>query len=264
MTRRVSRVRRSVMRVTLAGRIALVTGGSRGIGRGIAVALAGAGAKVALTYRAEAKRASAVCDEIRSKGGVAEAIAMQLADRASIAAAFARVRERFGAPDILVNNAAISQDKPFESITDEDWDRMLSVNLGGPFRCSQIALAAMIEKRWGRIVNVGSIGGQWGGFNQVHYAAAKAGLINLTRSIAKLHSKDGVTANCISPGLVATDMSAAELATDAGREKARNIPAQRLGTVEEVGAAAVFLASDAAGYVTGQTINLNGGMYFST
>jgi NAD(P)-dependent dehydrogenase (short-subunit alcohol dehydrogenase family) len=161
-----------------------------------------------------------------------------------------------------VNNAAMAQEKPFEAITDEDLARMLEVNLCGPFRCAQLALPAMLAKGFGRIVNLSSIGGQWGGMMQVHYAAAKAGLINFTRSLAKLYSGRGITANAIAPGLVATDMSAAELASPAGREKARAIPAQRLGTVAEVGAAAVFLASDAAGYLTGQTLNLNGGMYF--
>ncbi len=248
--------------MTLRTRVALVTGGSRGLGRGIALALAKAGAKVLLTYRDNAEAAARVCAEIRAQGGEADAAAMELQSRPSIAAAFEQVRARFGAPHILVNNAAMGQEKPFETITDEDWDRMLAVNLGGPFRCAQLALPAMIERGFGRIINVSSIGGQWGGLNQVHYAAAKAALINFTRSLARLYSAKGITANAIAPGLVATDMSAQELASPAGREKVRNIPAQRLGTVDEVGAAAVFLAGEASAYLTGQTLNLNGGMYF--
>jgi acetoacetyl-CoA reductase/3-oxoacyl-[acyl-carrier protein] reductase len=248
--------------MTLTGKVALVTGGSRGLGRGIALALAKAGAKVLLTYRGNAEAAARVCEEIRAQGGGADATAMELQSRPSIAAAFEHLRAGFGAPDILVNNAAISQEKPFEALSDEDWDRMLAVNLGGPFRCTQLALPKMLERGFGRIINVSSIGGQWGGFNQVHYAAAKAALINFTRSLARLYSAKGVTANAIAPGLVATDMSAQELASPAGREKARNIPAQRLGTVDEVGAAAVFLAGEDSGYLTGQTLNLNGGMYF--
>ncbi|MCZ6597826.1 MAG: SDR family NAD(P)-dependent oxidoreductase, partial [Planctomycetota bacterium] len=155
----------------------------------------------------------------------------------------------------------IAQEKPFLELTDEDWERMFSVNLLGAVRCVREVLPAMRAARFGRIVNVSSIGGQWGGTNQVHYAASKAALISLTRSLAKLASGDGVTCNAIAPGLVATGMSAPELATDAGREKLRGIPAGRLGTVDEVGAAVAWLSSDGAAYVTGQTLNLNGGMY---
>jgi NAD(P)-dependent dehydrogenase (short-subunit alcohol dehydrogenase family) len=139
---------------------------------------------------------------------------------------------------------------------------MMAINLRGPFVLIQEVLPKMMETGWGRILNISSIGGQWGGYNQVHYAAAKAGLINLTRSIAKIYSGYGITSNAIAPGLVATDMTANELSTIAGQEKLNNIPSRRLGTVEEIAAAAIFLASDEASYITGQTINVNGGMYF--
>lgn len=191
------------------------------------------------------------------------ALHLDLARRTSICKALEQVRDHLGGEvGVLVNNGAIAQEKPFLEITDADWDRMLAVNLRGPFALSQEVLPAMIKAGWGRIINIVSIGGQWGGMNQVHYAAAKAGLINLTRSLAKLYSCHGITCNAVAPGLVATDMSAAELASAAGQEKVNNIPARRLGTVEEVAAAVAFLASEVAGYVTGQTLNLNGGMYF--
>jgi len=183
--------------------------------------------------------------------------------RDSIRSAIDRCVSHFSGPiSILVNNAAISQEKPFDTITDEDWDHMLAVNLRGPFAFSQEVLLGMIKNRWGRIVNIASIGGQWGGHNQVHYAAAKAGLINFTRSIAKIYSKHGITCNAVSPGLVQTDMSSHELETEVGKEKVKNIPVGRIGTVEEVASAVLYLCSDEASYITGQTINVNGGMYF--
>src|SRR5262249_14832892 len=154
--------------------------------------------------------------------------------------------------------------KPFLEIDDADWTTMLSVNLVGAARCIREVLPSMLAGKQGRIINVSSIGGQWGGMNQVHYAAAKAGLINLTRSMAKLYSKEGITCNAIAPGLIATEMSAAELDTPQGQDKVKSIPCGRLGTTEEAGALAVYLASDAAGYLTGQTFNLNGGMYTAT
>ena len=163
----------------------------------------------------------------------------------------------------MVNNGAISQEKPFDSITDSDWESMISVNLQGPFRVIQEVIPSMVENQWGRVINIASIGGQWGGFNQVHYAAAKAGLINLTRSVAKIYSKHGITSNAISPGLVATAMAEDELSTEAGKEKVKGIPINRIGTVEEIGATVVFLSQEGSSYITGQTLNLNGGMFFS-
>ena len=175
----------------------------------------------------------------------------------------AEIYERFSSPvNILVNNGAIAQEKPFQQLTDQDWERMLAINLRGPFACIQEVLPQMLEQQWGRIVNVVSIGGQWGGANQVHYAAAKAGLINLTRSMAKLYSCKGITSNAVSPGLVQTDMTRTELSTKAGRAKVASIPVGRIGTSYEVAAAVKFLCSDEASYITGQTINVNGGMYF--
>lgn len=239
--------------------IVLVTGGSRGIGAGIARKFLEIGYPVAVGYNRYAEGALTLAAEF----SLAYPVALSVENRSSIRVALTEVRQHFGGEvSVLVNNAAIAQEKPFLTITDDDWDRMLAVNLRGPFALTQEVLPAMQTQRWGRIVNISSIGGQWGGFNQVHYAASKAALINFTRSIAKIYSADGVTCNAIAPGLVATAMSAAELASTEGQEKVKNIPACRLGTPEEVAAAVAYLASDEAGYVTGQTLNLNGGMYF--
>ncbi|MEW6074648.1 MAG: 3-oxoacyl-ACP reductase FabG [Planctomycetota bacterium] len=240
------------------GRVALVTGASRGIGRGIAAALAAAGCRVAAGWREHGELAA---DLAALHPGIVP-VAIDVREPGSVAAAFRRTRAALGPVEILVNNAGIAQEKPFLELSDEDWRAMLEVNLLGSVRCARVALPDMLSRGFGRIVNVASIGGQWGGVNQLHYAAAKAALVNLTRSLARLYSGRGITCNAISPGLVATEMSAPELASPAGRAKLAGIPAGRLGTVEEVGAAAVYLASDAAGYVTGQTLNLNGGMYF--
>jgi acetoacetyl-CoA reductase/3-oxoacyl-[acyl-carrier protein] reductase len=243
-------------------RVAFVSGASRGIGAAIAQKLASQGLAVVVGYRVQAAAAEAVVAQIREAGGEARSCAIDLADRTSIQSAFADTVAAFGSLDVLVNNAAMAQEKPFLTITDEDWDAMLATNLRGPFVCAQEALPGMIERGWGRIVNIVSIGGQWGGINQIHYASAKAGLIGLTRSLAKTFSQDGITCNAVSPGLVATEMTAAELATPAGLEKARQIPAGRIGTAEEIAAAVAYLVGPGSDYISGQTINVNGGMYF--
>jgi acetoacetyl-CoA reductase/3-oxoacyl-[acyl-carrier protein] reductase len=246
-------------------RVALVTGGSRGIGRAIASTLAVRGHAVALTYATSERAAHDVAEGIRRNGGQALAIRLLAEDRASIRRAADEARNAFGSViTVLVNNAAIAQEKPFGEITDADWDRMFAVNLRGPFVCAQEVLPDMLKQGWGRIVNISSVGGQWGGVLQVHYACAKAGLNNLTRSLAKLYSADGITANTVAAGLVATTMIAAELETEAGKDKVRHIPMGRIATPEEVAAIVAFLASDDAAYITGQTINANGGMYFGS
>ena len=237
--------------------VALVTGASRGIGAGIARALAREGHTVAVGYHRREDDAVRIARELDGL-----AVRLELGEPEDVARAVEHVSAELGPPLILVNNAAIAQEKPFEELSEEDWERMLSVNLLGAVRTTRACLGPMLDASFGRIVNVSSIGGQWGGKNQVHYAASKAALINFTQSLARLYSARGVTANALAPGLIATEMSAAELGTDAGREKVRGIPAGRLGTVEEAGAAVAFLCSEGAAYVTGQTINLNGGMLF--
>ena len=239
-------------------RVALVTGGSRGIGYAITQSLAHNGIRVVCTFNNREDAAKDLVDELQKDGFDAMAIQMSVEERTDVIEALRLVRDSWGSVDILVNNAAMAQEKPFDTITDQDWDRMMAVNLRGPFICAQECLPDMIERGWGRIINISSIGGQWGGFNQVHYAASKAGLINFTRSLAKLYSGHGVTTNAVAIGLVQTDMSAAELATEAGQQKVRAIPRGRLGTVKDISDAVIFLASDQADYITGQTINLNG------
>ncbi len=250
------------MDVSLKGKVALVTGGSRGIGLGIARGLAECGCAVALTYVRNKEMAEKSIQDMAAFGALAIAVHLVVEERQSVQKAMKTVSSELGSVNILVNNAAIAQEKPFETITDEDWDLVLATNLRGPFACIQEVLPDMLASGWGRIINISSIGGQWGGLNQVHYAAAKAGLINLTRSMAKIYSHKGITCNAIAPGLIATDMSTAELETEAGKEKVKHIPASRLGNVEEVAATVAFLCTDGASYITGQTLNLNGGMYF--
>jgi len=242
-------------------RVALVTGASRGIGRGIALALAADGVAVGVGYHGRADAAAAVADGIVAAGGRALPVQLAVEDRDSVAAALIALRARLGPVTILVNNAAVAHEVPFAAITDADWDRVLGVNLRGAFTCTQEVLPDMQAARWGRIVNVTSIGGQIGGVNQVHYAAAKAGLVSLTRSLARLYGPEGITCNAVAPGLVPTDMSARELASEGGQAKLATLPLGRAGTVEEVASVVAFLAGDGAGYVTGQTVNVNGGAY---
>ena len=212
------------MNKTIEKKVVLVTGGSRGIGQGIAKGLAACGYSVASAYSHSRELAEDTAQSIVLSGGQAISVHLAVEDRNSIRKALGIIKTELGSINVLVNNAAIAQEKPFESITDDDWDRVLGINLRGPFACTQEVLPDMLAIGWGRIINISSIGGQWGGFNQVHYAAAKAGLINLTRSMAKIYSHTGITCNAIAPGLIATDMSAAELETEAGKEKVKNIP----------------------------------------
>ena len=240
-------------------RVVLITGAGRGIGTVIGEQFLEAGYRVALGFCHQ----PGDTERLASLFPAAFPIRIDVSDRTSVRTALSGIMGKFGATaDILVSNGAIAQEKPFPELTDGDWDRMLAVNLRGPFVCAQEVLPAMLERQWGRIVNIVSIGGQWGGMNQVHYAAAKAGLINLTRSLAKLYSERGITCNAVSPGLVETDMTRNELTSEAGQAKVKGIPAGRIGTAAEVTAAVRFLCSEEASYISGQTINVNGGMYF--
>jgi 3-oxoacyl-[acyl-carrier protein] reductase len=243
----------------LAGRRVVVTGGSRGIGRAIALACAREGARVGITYRAEAAAAAAVVEAVRAAGGEAVAAAMDVRDREAVRAALATLVGRLGGLDVLVNNAGINKPCDFDRITDADWDDVLAVNLRGPFVCTQEALAHLGPGAV--VVNVGSVSGQYGGPRTAHYAASKGGLIALTQCMARFLAPRGVRANLVSPGLVRSEMAAAGLAAlpPVVRD---SILLGRLGEPEEVGDAVVFLASDGAAYVTGQTVNVNGGLYF--
>ncbi len=239
-------------------KLAFITGASRGIGRGIAITLAKADLDVAVGYQVNQQFAEQVAANCCGFD-----VRVDVSSRNAIREAILLAEKHFGRNiDVLINNAAIAQEKPFAQVTDEDWDKMLAVNLRGAFAFSQEVIPAMIKNQWGRIINITSIGGQWGGFNQVHYAASKAGLISLTNSLARIYSVEGITTNAVAPGLVATDMSGNELESSAGLEKVKNIPVGRIAKVSEISEVVAFLASDAASYITGQTINVNGGMYF--
>jgi len=248
--------------IDLKNHVALVTGASQGIGRACALALAEAGAAVALAARNEEKL-NEVAAEIKGKGGQADVFRMDMASEDDIKNAVKSAAAKFGRVDILVNNAGITRDTLSMRMKRADWDDVIATNLTGPYLLIQAVISSMLKQRWGRIINITSIGGQWGGMRQVHYAAAKAGLINFTHSLARLYSGAGITANAIAPGLVATGMIARELKSKAGKKKAAQIPVGRIAEPEEVAAGVVYLASDAAGYVTGQTLNINGGMLMS-
>jgi 3-oxoacyl-[acyl-carrier protein] reductase len=247
---------------TLHGRNAVVTGGSRGIGRAIALRLAEAGANVALTYRERAEDAHAVARAIEAKGRRALSLKMDVADRASVEVAAKEARHSLGPISLLVNNAGINKPTDFDKVTDEDWDAVLQTNLKGPFICAQIFLPLLAETKNGAIVHIGSVSGQYGGPRTAHYAASKAGLISLAQVIARFGASLGVRSNVVAAGLIASDMADAGMAAASVQKAAENILLKRLGTTREVADAVVFLGSDAASYITAQTLNVNGGLYF--
>ena len=249
-------------RFSLHGRNAVVTGGSRGIGRAIALALAEAGANVALTFRERAEEAREVARTIESKGRLAVPIQMDVTKRASVEAAASEARRALGSISILVNNAGINKPTDFDKVTDEDWNTILDANLKGPFTCAQVFLPLLAETKNGAIVHIGSVSGQYGGPRTAHYAASKAGLISLAQVIARFGAPMGVRSNVVAAGLIASDMADAGMAAASVQKAAENIVLKRLGTTQEVADAVVFLSSDAASYITAQTLNVNGGLYF--
>ena len=234
---------------------AFITGASQGIGKAIAEKLASENYRVFVGYRSNKKKAEEVVAKINNLSGDATVIYCDISDRISTKKAFNEI----GIVDILVNNAGISQPKNFLDISEDDWSKMLNVNLQGAFICSQEAIPGMIKNKWGRIINITSIGGQWGGINQVHYASAKAGLIGLTMSLARIYSDSGITSNAISPGIISTEMTSW---IDGNDKKSiiKDIPIGRFGVPDEIAGAVSFLASNHSSYITGQTINVNGGM----
>jgi 3-oxoacyl-[acyl-carrier protein] reductase len=240
----------------IRGKVALVTGASRGIGRAIAIALAGAGCDVAVNYRTRAADAESAADEIRGLGRRAAAIRADVSLRAEVEAMMRAVEAQLGPVDILVNNAGISRPQSIEDIREEDWNELIAVNLTSCFLVTQAALAGMRQRRWGRIINLSSVAAQLGGAVGPHYAASKAGMIGLTHGYAKWLAKEGITANAIAPALVATEMVTAN-----PNASPSLIPVGRFGCVEEVADVAVMLAGN--GYITGQTISVNGGWYMS-
>ena len=240
---------------SLTGRVALVTGGSRGIGRAICLALAEQGATVAVHYHARADAAQEVVTQI---GGGA-AFQADVGDTAQVTRLLEQVSAQLGAVDILVNNAGEMTDAAVENMSDDLWEQALSVNLSSAFRCARGCIPAMKAKKWGRIINVGSQAAYTGSSNHAHYAAAKAGLLGLTFSLAKELGTFGITVNLVAPGRITTDLLLERMA---GREQEwlAQTPLKRIGAPEEVAGAVVFLASDAGSYITGANLHINGGL----
>ena len=245
--------------MSLEGKVALVTGASRGIGKGIAHELARQGAEVVGTATS-AEGAQAITDGLKEAGFSGYGIVMNVAEAESIEAGLKQLAEQSGAPLILVNNAGITRDNLLMRLKDDDWSEVLETNLSSVYRTSKAVLRGMAKARWGRIINISSVVAGMGNPGQGNYCAAKAGVEGFTRSLAKEMSNRGITANCVAPGFIDTDMT--KKLDDKQREAMLEIiPAGRLGSPEEVAAVVAFLASDGAAYVTGETIHVNGGMY---
>jgi 3-oxoacyl-[acyl-carrier protein] reductase len=240
----------------LTGKIALVTGANTGIGRAIALALAGAGADVAVNYRSGETEARQVEAAIERLGRRALLVRADVSVSAQVSAMVAAVEHDLGAPSVLVNNAGATRPQPLEEITEKDFDDMIDVNLKSAFLVTQAVLPGMRARHWGRIINLSSVAAQLGGVVGPHYAASKAGMLGLTHSYAALLAKEGITVNAIAPALINTAMI-----TSNPRARPDILPVGRFGTVEEVAEVAVMLAGNA--YITGQTINVNGGWYMS-
>ena len=242
----------------LSGRVAFVTGASRGIGRAIALRLAAAGAQVAACARAD--HARAVADEIAAAGGAAQALSADVTDGGALAAAVRAALDRFERIDVLVNNAGVVRDQLLMRMKPAEWDTVLATNLTAAFTCTQAVLRPMLKQRWGRVIGIGSVVGQSGNPGQANYAASKAGLIGFSKALACEVAARGVTVNVVAPGFIETDMTA-QLGAAARDALTERIPAGRLGRPDDVAAAVCFLASDEASYITGQVVGVNGGMY---
>lgn len=246
--------------MSLKGKIALVTGGSRGIGRAICIELARQGATVGINYVANPAAAEETLARVTEAGGQGFITGFNVADAAAAQSSIKALIDDYGSLDVLVNNAGITRDGLMARMKASDWDDVLDTNLKGAFHCSKAAMRPMMKKRWGRIVNISSVIGFLGNGGQVNYGAAKAGLIGLTKSMARELAARNVTVNCVAPGYIVTDMTD-DLESEVQDAIKAQIPLGRLGQPEDVAAAVVFLVSQGGDYFTGQTLHVNGGMY---
>ena len=243
----------------LANKTALVTGASRGIGRATAIELAKAGAKVAVNYAGNRAAAEEVVAQIQAAGGQAFMVQADVGDAAAVDAMVKSVVEQFGSIDILVNNAGITRDNLIMRMKEEDWDAVIHTNLKEIFNCTKVVTKLMMKQRYGRIVNMTSVVGVMGNAGQSNYAAAKAGVIGFTKSMAKELASRNITVNAVAPGYISTDMTA-DLPDQAKADLQSQIPLQRLGNPADVASAVLFLVSPGADYITGQTLHVDGGM----
>lgn len=242
--------------VSLSGKIALITGGSRGIGRAIALAFASYGCSVAVNYLNAKDEATAIVDTIQQSGGRARAMQADVSREEEVSRLLATVERELGPVDLLVNNAGINPRKPFSELTLADWNQTIQTNLTSAFLVSQAVVPGMRQRQWGRLIFISSVAAQTGGVIGPHYAASKAGMLGLMHSYASLLASEGITSNAIAPALIETDMIRCNKSI-----RPDMLPVGRFGEADEVARAAIFLAT--TGYVTGQTINLNGGWYMS-
>jgi 3-oxoacyl-[acyl-carrier protein] reductase len=243
----------------LSGRTAAVTGGARGIGRAIAMELARQGARVIITYRREEHLAQAVASEIRALGADCTISRVDVLSAADLERMFEDARQAYGGVDILVNNAGVRADGLLMRMSDDAWDQVLETNLTGTFRATRLAIRHMTRQRWGRVINITSVVGVIGNAGQANYAAAKAGIIGFTRSVAREVAPRGVTVNAVAPGFVLTEMTET-LRDDQKQAIQQMIPLGRYASPEEIAPTVAFLASEAAAYITGQTIHVDGGL----
>ena len=241
------------------GRVALVTGGGRGIGRAVAVRLANEGAHVAISYRSNDTAAEEVAERVRAAGAKCEIFKGDVASPEDVDALFKGVGEVFGQVEILVNNAGLTRDNLMMRMKESEFDEVLSTNLKGTYLCTRAALRPMIRARWGRIVNVSSVVGLVGNAGQANYAASKAGIIGFTKSVAREVAQRGVTANVVAPGYVETELTSS-LSENVKDQIRGQVPAGRFAEAEEVAEVVAFLAGEGAGYITGQTVAVDGGM----
>ncbi len=245
---------------TLEGKTVVVTGGSRGIGRAVCLRLAAMGAMVYINYVNRSEAAEETRSLIEDSGGKAKIIGFDVADPAAVDAAFKEITNEAGGIDILVNNAGITRDGLIARMKESDWDAVLNTNLKGAFLCAKAVAKSMMKKRWGRIVNITSVVGFSGNAGQVNYASAKAGMVGMAKSMAREYASRNITVNCVAPGYILTEMTEA-LSSEVQEKLKSEIPLGSLGSVDDIAGAVAYLVGTDGGYVTGQVLHVNGGMY---